>query len=69
MSYSRKYCPPELANVKDVTGMGEYNRDYDVLYPIAAELAPNKKSNIGIYKSNSTLNLNQYLCYYKSTNP
>lgn len=42
MSYSRKYCPPELANVKDVTGMGKYNRDYDVLYPIAAELAPNK---------------------------
>lgn len=40
-SYSRDYCPPELKDVLDVTGQGRRNRDYDVLYKIAADLAPN----------------------------
>ncbi len=39
-TYSRNYCPPELKDIKDVTGTGG-SRAYRALYKIAAELAPN----------------------------
>jgi hypothetical protein len=39
-AYSRKYCPPELKNIEDVTERSHRSRAYDILYKIAADLAP-----------------------------
>ncbi len=42
-TYSPEHCPPELLDVKDVTGTKQFHkRAYPALYKIATDLAPNQ---------------------------